>query len=487
MRTPKHSPALYQLEVLESRTLLAALDPVAALSVSGGYLINFAPATTGSLITIAGTAAGDLSIDATLLPDWVKDLNISGFNRVTITGSEQLNSLTLGRVGTFSGLNTDVVTLNATNVGTISLHAVTVFATLAGKEMRLEVFDSRSANIYSTLDKLTVASSNDVFLISGNSNQEIRLDFRTANLPLGPTQNVIFPAVIPAPRPSEIPAPPREIPAPPSEIPAPPSEIPTSSSGVPISPEGIPSLPDEIRIGPEDIQPDTVRTFNGTTYTVVVLSLSNAKDGQLLKLQIALEKGDLESVRSFFVTHLKSNRLSNAAYSIRLPASTPEELYLAEFSRVVSLRNHDANFVDQRMVVNLVPQMGDAYSAKLPLFESQENLRAWSSIESYASSKIAARELPTEFNLEPIILAPDSIQYLDPADATHDLNSGPSPILDFVRSILAEGVDFSTNTVSAYIIGHMTDELQPGESPGLLVDAKPTRQVGDRESTWIQV
>jgi hypothetical protein len=160
---------------------------------------------------------------------------------------------------------------------------------------------------------------------------------------------------------------------------------------------------------------------------------------------------------------------------------------LVEFGRVTHLIDHEAN-LDRHVVAGL-PELGDASSAKLRLFEGQENLRA-SSVQSDLSSDIVATESSANSFGEPVTIAPESTDSVDVADAAQVLAPSETPMLDVVRSMistLATGVDAQTSTVSAYIIGRVGTQLQPGERPGLLVDAKPSRIGGNRESMWIQV
>jgi hypothetical protein len=443
--------ASFQLEMLESRTLLAGADPSAALSATGGYLVDFGSAALDGAVTIAGTPGVDLTVDLARLPSAIKNLNITGFAHVTVVGTGQFDSLTLGNLESFWASGVDVQTVTANDVSALSLHAIKVFGTLGGHETRLEVFDSRSANIYSTLDKLTVASANDVFLISGNPNQEIRLDFRTATLPLGPTQKVILPGEDP------------------------------------ITPPVL--NPGDVQVvHPGENPSDVVTTVNGSTYTVVIISLSNAKDAQLSKLQDALKQGDFESARTLFSTYLKSGKSVDSALVARLPSNTLSELNLAEFGRIARTVERNVNLTDSHGLI--AGNATDSSPLRLQLFGGSETSSVAARDTHTANDDSAPNAAPVSAG-EPVTFVPSpSDGSNSPAGLSAAVAAPEAPLLELVRSALSNltvGVDSQNDTVSAYIIGRLGDQFQPGVRPGLLVDAKPARNSGNRETAWIQV
>jgi hypothetical protein len=516
--------------MLETRTLLAG--DAAAIVSSGAYLSNFGSDPTSSQITIAGLNGGQLTIDANLLPASVKDLKISGFKNVTISGSDKFESLDLSRIESFVGAGISVGnTLSVTNVSSVTLNSIGGFATLAGTEMRLDVIDARSATLYSTLDRLTVSSRNDLMLLSGNPKQEIRLELQTSGSTiLGPTlQNA---AQVPAPvipPSSQVPAPvippssqvpipvippssqvPTPVIPPSSQIPdpviPPSSQVPTPvippSSQVPDpiqtpSPQDpVPSQPtgseitDPIQqvILPSDLAADPVYTFTGisnggqSSYTVIVISLSEGTEGNLflIKLQNAVKKGDANGVKAAFAEYIKNVRsVGTLSYGITLAANTQTRVIVPSF----------ADAARQFDTTNRLADVAASFSGPLELSNvnlASLNLHLLGGVDIQPLSTVETQNLATD-NPVPISIAPPKPVA---TDGLRSSNTTDQPILVQVRSglsTLLTEVDSHIDTVSAYIIDRFGDEFQPGERPVLLVDAKSARSAPSRELDWIQL
>ncbi|MBI4659561.1 MAG: hypothetical protein HY735_12040 [Verrucomicrobia bacterium] len=499
----------FRLELLETRTLLAG-DAVAITS-TGAYLTNLDADPTSSQVTVVGMNGGKLTIDSNLLPATVKDLKISGFENVTVSGLDKFDSLDLSRIGTFVGAGISVgSTLKVTNVTSVTLGSVAGFATLAGQEMRLEVSDARSATIYSTLDRLTVSSKNDLMLLSGNPKQEIRLELQTSGSTiLGPTlqsaSQVPTPVIPPS---SQIPTPiippssqvPTPVIPPSSQIPTPvippssqvPDPIQTPSPQDPVlsQPAGS-AITDPIQqvISPSDLAADPVYTFTGisnggqSSYTVIVISLSEGTEGNLflLKLQNAVKQGDANGVKTAFAEYIKNVRsLGTLSYGITLAANTQTRVIVPSFAEAA--RQFDTT--------DRLADIAASFSAPLELSNvnlASLNLHLLGGVDFQPLSTVETQDLATE-NPGPISIAPAK------PVATDELRSSSSttdqPILDQVRSGLATlltGVDSHIDTVSAYIIDRFGNEFQPGERPVLLVDAKSARSAPSRELDWIEL
>lgn len=446
---------MFRLEMLETRALLAGDG--AALTSSGTYLTNLISDPTNSQITIVGLSGGQLTIDAALLPTSIKDLRISGFESVTVSGPEKIQSLNLSRIGSFVGLEVDVGnSLTVTNVASVTLDSISGFATLSGKETRLEVNDSRSATIYSTLDLLTVSSRNDLMLLSGNPNQEIRLEFQTSGSEiLGPTRQMG------------------------SETPTP-----TLPGDVEITP------PTQQVISPSDLASDSLHTFTGVTndgqssYTVIVISLSGGSEGNqlLLKLQNAVKQGDANGVKNAFAEFVKNIRfVGTSSYGINLSGNTTTRVEVpgfAELSRHFDATNRLANV---QPVFSAPPEISNPSLASLNvhILANAEDLSL-----SFNAPEIRALTADGDRPISIEAVARPEADQLRPAPSSENL------ILDQVRSSLSTlvaQVDAHISTVSAYIIDRFGNEFQPGERPVLLVDAKSSRSIPGRETDWVQL
>ena len=432
MPVRNHNRPLFRLEMLETRTLLAG-DAVAITS-STSYLTNFNPASIDSQITIAGVGGGELTIDTTLLTSSVKSLKVSGFDKVVIQGSDNFDTLDLSLIGNFSGPGVDVSnTLNTYDVASITLHSLTGVALLAGHESRLEVFDSQSATIISTLDRLTVNTSNRLSLISDNPSQIITLEFDS-----GSANNL-----------------------------TPPPQV----------------------INPGDLTPDSVHTFNGTqsTYNVVVLSLAATQNGDtsLSKLRDALTQGDPDTVKAAFADYLKSIRLPASSYALTSTANTPVEINLAGIGRTGHFSDSFVETVQDHPVNQaLTPSIGHDLQSPGTLLSAQDINR----LLDKSGDGGPAKEVATPPTVE-IVSSKISVSDQAPRGSdAHSLQDNGRPMLDVVRSnlsTLVDDVNSNLNTVTAYIVDRVGNELEPGALPALLVEARSSRS--GRESSWVQI
>lgn len=444
---------MFRLEMLETRALLAG--DASALTSSGTYLTNLISDPTNPQITIVGLSGGQLTIDSALLPTSIKDLRISGFESVTVSGPEKIQSLNISRIGSFVGLEVDVGnSLTVTDVANVTLNSIAGFATLTGKETRLEVVDSRSATIYSTLDRLTVSSRNDLMLLSGNPNQEIRLEFQSGGSEiLGPRRQTGAEASIPT-LPGDL-------------------ETPPANQQV---------------ITPGDLASDPLQTFTGisnggqSSYTVIVISLSNGADGNLflLKLQNAVKQGDANGVKNAFAEFVKNVRfVGTSSYGVNLAGNTPTRIEVPGFAEVSRQFEATTRLTTVSPAISISPENlnSNPVSLTVHILGNAEDLPAGAT-DTHAVTTGTDRPI----SIEPVLrLEPEQ---LSPAPASEHL------VIDQVRSSLSSlvaSVDAHISTVSAYIIDRFGNEFQPGERTVLLVDAKSSRSVAGRETDWVQL
>lgn len=478
----------FQLEMLESRTLLAG--DLGAITSSGAYLSNLDSDPTNPQITIVGLSGGQLVLDAKFLPATAKDLRISGFQSVTVTGPEKLDSLDLSRIGTFVGSEVEVKSsLRVTDVANVILKSIAGFAMLSGKESRLEVADSRSATIYSTLDRLTLSSKNDLMLLSGNPNQEIRLEFLTnGSSILGPTR--LGGSGIPTQTPP--------VATGNSEL-TPPTNPETSVPARPIGQEspglvqpGVtePQGSTQQVITPSELTSDALHTFTGisnggqSSYTVIVISLSGGAEANLflLKLQNAVKQGDVDGVKNAFAEYVKNVRfVGTMSYGIASNANIPiriEVPAMAEISRHFEPSDRPTasspGISAQMEIAHTNPNMVDV---RIHVLGSPEDLSF--NVSALESERMpVASTVPIETKLQP------------EQDHSRATPSTDRPIVDQVRSglsTLITQVDAHVSTVSSYIMDRFGNEFLAGELPVLLVDAKPSRSAIEREINWVQI
>lgn len=426
--------SIFRLESLEARTLLASGDFAEALTADAPYLFNFEPVSASAVV--AARDGGNLIIDASLLPASLTDLSISGFDNVTINGTEKLNLLSVSNVKTFNAPNLDIVgTLQITMVSSVNLNSIKGVASLAGTETRLQVGDARSATIYTELDRLSVSSSNKVFLISGNSNQEIQLEFNEPGQILGRTKV----------------------------------------------------------LQSTDLTPDAVTTVSGGSFDVIILSLSpaNKDSNQLMqRLRTALKQGDVANANALLSDILKTTKLAEGNFAVAFPVSISVELNLAQIGHAL----HQTNFPglveptgDRLGLATLLSPTPDQAVNRLSLPDLSDNHRAREVVSTaYDDHSSVAAFTPAE----------TTVRNLDGQAAI--VQSGPVDVAapttisiwDQVRSTLSSltsGVNPERETVSAYIVGQLGSELHPGTRPGLLVDAKAGRSTSSRESLWIEI
>lgn len=424
----------FRLEPLETRTLLAG--DLAAITSSGNFVSNFDPDAVGSAVSIASKEGGFLVIDAAILPDAVKDLRISGFEGVTITGSDSFDRLDLSHIGSFSADNINVtVELDVHNVGALKLHSIGGVAWLFGSETRLDVGDSRAATIVSNLDSLTVSSKNDLNLISTNPNQSIRVEFRSVRPTLTfPAENVSF---------------------------------------VDTSPTSDPAT--DVKNVKED-QP---------SYNVIVVSLS--PEDLAASLQTALKRGDVETVKKELAEYLQSVRLVKSTYMATFPVGTPAEFDLSEVGQMSHGMDPADYFAGDHASMPLPSSNLEVIAVHIPVFAADESLdlpRAIGGEREYSHSPETKLS-----SLDMLSVNPDAENGTED-DADDRQHRGDRLLsIDSLRSTLStlvSGVGSRFGTVSAYIIDDVGSKLEPGVLPGLLVEARSARSRRDAVD-WIQV
>ncbi len=398
--------------MLETRTLLAG--DASPISSSGQIITNLDAARGSTEVAIAGLEGGQLTIDATLLPDTVTDLRISGFDTVTITGSDKLSSLSLSKIGSFSATDLDVTSeLKVRDVGTLKIHALVGVAWLNGSEMRLEVATASSATIMSNLDRLTISSSSNIVVISGNPHQEIRLDFHSSSNQLHAFSKVIY---------------------------------------------------------TDDLPPGTVTDVDNGQFTVIILSLASLVDGdaRVLKLKDALKKGDADAIRNAFAEFLPRGELKDSVYAMTFSAQQGANLSLEEIARLINQRERPVD-APTPSTVNVSAHLLSPESGQSAAFEAAPLPHATAG--SIRLSGAAESALPFG----------EKITMPSPQDAhegdAHASSYSKNEIIENVRSTLSALVSGTAqlNSVSAYIIDGVGTQLEPGELPGLLVDAKSAR------------
>lgn len=432
MAVREHHRSFLQLEMLETRTLLAGVDD--AIVGSGDFLTNYDPSAIESHVTIVSTVGGELTIDSAALSDKVTDLKISGFDTVTITGSDKFSSLDLSHVGKFLGSEIKVVAeLEVRDVGSLTLQSIAGVAWLYGNDMRLEVADARSATIVSNLHRLTLNSQNDIVLLA-DAQQEIRIEYEATQPRLIlPADNVSF--------------------------------VDTASNGV------TPPTDGQGNDGGSQPPPPTV----------LIVSLSTPGAAEFLKA--ALKSGDTETVKDAFAEYLKAAHLDKSVVHLAFPVGAPAEIKLAELGL---LTRGDTLFDPLAQ-----PNAGESTLHPLPVPEaltSNIHFIAPDEVKPLPEGSFRETRSPGSAELNPTTgtaITPASQDYASKVGA----NDSRSSLLDDVRltlSAMAPTTASNFGTVSAYIINDLGSKFEPGVLPGLLVDAKLSRMRRET-SDWIEL
>lgn len=414
---------MLQLETLEARTLLAG--DIAAISASGSFVTSFDPAAPSAELSIATAVGGTLTIDANLLPEVVDRLTISGFETVTVLGTTSFERLELSHVGQFNGATLETGDLTSNHVAEIELHSIAGVAWLFGTETRLEVEDSRAATIVSDLDTLTISSKNDLNLLSTNPDQQIVVEFKAVKPSLTlPAKNVTF--------------------------------TDTASPSV----------------DPEDTEPSP-------SYNVIIISL----DGSMTAaLEAALKRGDVDAIKSAFA-ELKSIQLADTIERMTFSVESEAEFNLAEL-RLAGDENAMHSFADAKPLDSI----GFEAATLDPLGQTLDFGNESGALPRSIGSSIEGTHV-----FGPLVQLPDSLLIATPSDqveasSAQEQRSENRLSLESIRSALSglAGGASRSGTVSAYIISDVGTKLEPGELPGLLVEARSARS--RREAIdWIEV
>jgi hypothetical protein len=453
MSKPSIASTRLQLESLETRTLLAG--DVSAITSSGSFVTNFDPATTPSSIAIAGNNGGDLTVDASLLPDSVSELKISGFSSVTVKGTDKFVNLQLSDIESFSGENIDVVgTLKVTNVGTLQLHALAGMAWLYGDQMKLDVYDAASMTILSELDVLMISSHTNLLSLlgkpeTGDQSVELGLVFDASQLgDIGAFTKIVFAKDLePSPDPG------------------------TNEPG------------------------NGDQTEKPNQFVVVIVSKSSltAAKSSLLRLQDALQAGDTASIRAAFAEFLNEVEAADQG--------TKPSVFLTSGSQSETLRAAISSGLPDDLTDLPQPHGGEQVIKRTI---SLEQLNRMVSLQT--SARVASGELAASIA--------DAASSAVVEDATHQTHAqalslvaaespnrnshesgesagrtSPEKVIDGIRSTLASLVtdlDSGVHTVSAYILDRVENDFAPGVLPGLLVDARSSRVRRDSVE-WIEV
>lgn len=178
-----------RLELLESRTLLASSDPsfdlvTPAVEGTGDFTVDFNTRFGNSRLEIVGTADSSLSIDFDRLPEFVTSIAISNFDKVEFTGIDKLDTLIATNIGSLDAPGITLKTgLSTTNVGEIALAFTGDIAVLKGTATELSATSVTGTTIVSDLSKLEITSASDeVFVISGNPDLEVRLGYEPESI-----------------------------------------------------------------------------------------------------------------------------------------------------------------------------------------------------------------------------------------------------------------------------------------------------------------
>lgn len=188
----------FNLEFLESRVMLSGVDSVVsgvtiadAAIQSSDTLVDVELLPYGQILKIAGSGHGNVTIDLSLLPASVINLQLFSFDSVTLTGSHTVNYLGLTDIHKAdAGRITIEVGLTAFNVEQIKIDRTPSLIILnsdgaAGRKTLLEAGSFSAGLVISYLANLGLSSgvsTSEINIFSANPKQNVLLNFQPSRL-----------------------------------------------------------------------------------------------------------------------------------------------------------------------------------------------------------------------------------------------------------------------------------------------------------------
>ena len=202
MASPASQSYLLKIETLEDRTLLASdlawIDE--AIQGDTDYKVDIVLYPDNFRVIVQGQDAGSVSINVDLFPEEFISLAVSSFSEVSIVGESNLDFLYADDIGNLSvGIDLTSV-LSTDEVGRLTLEAESLTLILQGAYTLVEAEDFTNIFIYSKLNTLELSTSNPnsgLSIIGLTADQTVRANFRPESLYLSgfETQEILFTTV----------------------------------------------------------------------------------------------------------------------------------------------------------------------------------------------------------------------------------------------------------------------------------------------------